>query len=195
MSDLKQHKAELRRVLRQQRAQLTKQQQRAAATGLLRSVSNLGAWHHARSVALYLSNDGEIDTKPLAQHARAMGKEVFLPVIRPDKSLSFALWRPQDQLQNNRYDIPEPLPGARRCKLAELDILFLPLVGWDRQGGRLGMGGGFYDRALAASAQPLLVGLAHECQRLESVPMTERDVSMHCIATDASLHYCRKNDV
>ena len=57
------------------------------------------------------------------------------------------------------------------------------------------MGGGFYDRALATAARPILVGLAHECQRLERVPVTDRDVSMDFIATDTALHHCKENTV
>lgn len=195
MSDIEQRKVELRRTLRQRRAALTKQQQLTAAAELCHAISKLTAWSAATRVGLYVASDGEIDTTFLAQRARASDKDVFLPVVGPDKSLTFALWQPRDDLQDNQYNIPEPMPGARRCELAQLDILFLPLVGWDEGGRRLGMGGGFYDRALATAARPILVGLAHECQRLEYVPVTERDVSMDFVATDTALHHCRENTV
>jgi len=195
MPEIQQRKVELRRTLRQRRATLTKQQQLAAAADLQHTVHKLTAWRAATRIALYMARDGEIDTAPLARQARASGKDVFLPVIGPDKSLTFALWQPQDNLQDNHYNIPEPMPDARRCELAQLDILFLPLVGWDEGGRRLGMGGGFYDRALATEVAPVLVGLAHECQRLERVPVTDQDVSMDFVATDDALHHCKENTV
>ena len=195
MSDIEQRKVELRRILRQRRATLTKQQRLSAAAKLCLAIRKLTAWSAATRIALYVASDGEIDTAFLAQQARASGKDVFLPVVGPEKSLTFALWQPQDNLQDNQYNIPEPTLGARRCELAQLDILFLPLVGWDGNGRRLGMGGGFYDRALATAARPILVGLAHECQRLERVPVTDRDVSMDFIATDTALHHCKENAV
>lgn len=193
MPDIQQRKVELRRTLRQRRATLTKQQQLTAAADLQHAIRKLTAWSAATRIALYIARDGEIDTALLARQARKSDKDVFLPVIGPDKSLTFALWQPQDNLQDNHYNIPEPAPDARRCALAQLDILFLPLVGWDEGGRRLGMGGGFYDRTLATEAGPVLVGLAHECQRLERVPVTEQDVSMDFVATDASLHHCKAN--
>jgi len=195
MPDIQQRKVELRRTLRQRRAALTKQQQLTAAADLQRAVSQLTAWNTATRIALYIASDGEIDPALLAQQARESDKDVFLPVIGPDKSLAFALWQPQDTLKDNHYNIPEPMPDAKRCELAQLDILFLPLVGWDEGGRRLGMGGGFYDRALTTDSGPVLVGLAHECQRLERVPVTEQDVSMDFVATNAALHHCKENTV
>jgi 5-formyltetrahydrofolate cyclo-ligase len=67
----------------------------------------------------------------------------------------------------------------------------MPLVGWDRQGGRLGMGGGFYDRALAGIKGPLLVGLAHAVQEVPQVPIDDWDVPLDFVVTESALHQCR----
>ena len=85
----------------------------------------------------------------------------------------------------------EPPPAAARRSANELDIIFLPLVGWDEFGNRLGMGGGFYDRTLAGVRQPLLVGLAHDCQRAERVPREAWDISMDFVATGSALVRCQ----
>ena len=71
-------------------------------------------------------------------------------------------------------------------------LFFSPLVGWDRHGGRLGMGGGFYDRALSNISDPVLVGLAHENQRVDEVPSERWDITLDYVATDAGLYHCRK---
>ena len=81
----------------------------------------------------------------------------------------------------------EPAPAAMRRPLDQLDILFMPLVGWDKRGNRLGMGGGFYDRALEHVSGPLLVGLAHSVQELEKVPNESWDSSKISSKYD---HYC-----
>jgi 5-formyltetrahydrofolate cyclo-ligase len=78
-----------------------------------------------------------------------------------------------------------------RCPVAELDIIFLPLVGWDRSGGRLGMGGGFYDRTLAKLSGPVLVGLSHAEQEVAEVPREEWDVPLQFVVTDTEMVRCQ----
>jgi 5-formyltetrahydrofolate cyclo-ligase len=188
MSDSHRIKTELRTAMRLRRKALSRAAQHAAAQALTNSVFNLPDWASAQRVAIYLAADGEIDTKPLEKVARGLGKQLFLPVINSDNSLSFAHWHVDDTLLINRYDIPEPPATATRCAVAELHIIFLPLVGWDLHGGRLGMGGGFYDRTLADISGPLLVGLAHDNQQVEEIPQESWDVALDYIATDVALY-------
>lgn len=188
MPDSYRIKADLRKTLRQRRSCLSSSQQSAAAQALIDSVIRLPGWANAKHIAIYLATDGEIDTGPLETVARSQGKHVFLPIITEDDSLEFARWETDVKLTNNRYRIPEPPSTARRCPLSHLNIVFLPLVGWDLCGGRLGMGGGFYDRTLANTVGPLRVGLAHECQRVEKIPQENWDVVLDHIATDAALY-------
>ena len=131
------------------------------------------------------------DTGPLQQLATRQGKQLFLPVIADDNSLSFHAWQADEPLRDNRYNIPEPPAQALRCPTNDLDIIFMPLVAWDQCGGRLGMGGGFYDRTLAGADGPVLVGLAHECQQVGQVPRDSWDVCLAFIATDTALHPCQ----
>jgi len=181
-------KTQLRSSLQQHRQTLSPSTQRAAAKALTNAVVDLPNWASAQRIALYLSANGEIDTKPLAKIARGVGKQLFLPVINDDNSLSFARWHADDMLSNNRFNIPEPPTSAPRCAVTELHIIFLPLVGWDLHGGRLGMGGGCYDRTLAGNSGPLLVGLAHDSQRVKEVPQDSWDIRLDYIATDAALY-------
>ena len=191
MSDTQGVKAQLRTALRQRRNSLSPSAQQTAAQALLDSVMALPIWRSAQCIAVYLAADGEINTAPLVALARSLGKEVFLPVVSADHRLAFAGWRAEATLTSNRYNIAEPPRTATRCPAAALDIIFLPLVGWDFCGGRLGMGGGFYDRTLAGISGPLLVGLAHDSQRVEVVPQEQWDIRLDYIATDIALH-CRQ---
>jgi len=184
-------KAALRRRLRERRRSLSAREQAAAAESITRLVLQLPGWGEARNIALYLAADGEIDCAALAGTARRQDKNLYLPVINTDDSLGFAAWVEGEPLLENRFNIPEPAVHATRCPVAALDILFMPLVGWDSEGGRLGMGGGFYDKTLAGVQGPLLVGLAHECQRTAEIPREEWDITLDFVATPSALHDCR----
>ena len=191
MSDSKLSKAQLRTELRQRRQALGPGEQLAAAQAAATFIQQLPGWPGARRIALYLAADGEIDTTELAQLGRSQGKQLFLPVIEQDDHLSFAAWLPGSRLAANRYGIPEPPGDAKRCATNTLDIIFLPLVGWDLHGGRLGMGGGFYDRTLAGTSGPVLVGLAHGNQQVDRIPREDWDIPLDFIATDTALYCCQ----
>ena len=187
-------KSSLRKDLRARRKALAANAQTAAAESLTRVLSDHPTWHGAMNIALYMAADGEIDPRPLAQAARGDGKQVFLPVIRDAGLLHFKLWQDDDRLVENCFGIPEPAATAREIGVNELDIICLPLVGFDKRGGRLGMGGGYYDRSLEAldrETGPLLVGLAHECQRIEQVPLQPWDIRLDAVATESALLICR----
>lgn len=190
MKNLAPEKAQLREQLRARRHALDASTQRDAGLHLAAFATQIPAWADARHIALYLPNDGEIDTGPLLEHARQQRKTVLLPVISGN-SLQFAVWDSATPLINNRYNIPEPHADAERLTPAAIDIIFLPLVGWDQSGGRLGMGGGFYDRSLAGVVGPLRVGLAHRCQQVASVPRDNLDVTLDFVATDSALTACQ----
>jgi 5-formyltetrahydrofolate cyclo-ligase len=191
MTDIPHRKIQLRRDLRQRRNNLSTSTQHAAAQALINAIVELPNWPTAQRIALYLPADGEIDTGPLETLARSQRKQIFLPVIADDNCLSFASWNVDASLVPTRYDIPEPPTGAKRCPVSDLDIVFLPVVGWDRRGGRLGMGGGFYDRTLANITGPLLVGLAHAGQQVENLSQDSWDIALDYIATDAGL-FCKE---
>lgn len=106
----------------------------------------------------------------------------------PSDTLRFARWHDGARLHRNRFHIPEPRRQARLSARA-LNVVLLPLTGFDASGNRLGMGGGFYDRTLAfkrrhRKARPLLVGVAHACQQVSTLPAEIWDVPLAMIVTD-----------
>lgn len=184
---------QLRRQLREQRRALSAQAQRQAAQGLYRQLAQHPRFRRAKQIALYLPNDGEIDPQPLLRAAQRRGKATYLPVLSPwpRSKMVFQRVRAGDPLLANRFGILEPRRNrAQQRKVWALDLVFLPLVGFDRHGGRLGMGGGFYDRSLAYRAmrknwhKPTLLGLAHECQQVERLAQASWDVPLQGTVTD-----------
>ena len=188
----------LRKTLRRQRRALTPVQQRCAAQALLSQISRQQWFRNSRRLAFFIASDGEIDPAPLLSLAQAAGKTCFLPVLHPLKlnRLYFAPVTAKTPLSPNRFGIPEPpLNQSTAAPAWSLDVIFMPLVGFDRHGHRLGMGGGFYDRTLAFTrhwprAVPRLVGLAHHIQEVDCLPVQPWDVPLHIIATDLGLLPC-----
>ncbi|AHL36554.1 5-formyltetrahydrofolate cyclo-ligase [Pseudomonas brassicacearum] len=184
---------QLRRLLRQARRALTPAQQRQAAHGLYKQLAQHPLFRRARHIALYLPNDGEIDPRLLLRAAQRRGKATYLPVLSPwpQTKMVFQRIHPGEKMQPNRFRIPEPRQNiARQRKVWTLDLVLLPLVGFDDAGGRLGMGGGFYDRSLAYLGRrkqwrkPTLLGLAHECQKVERLAQASWDVPLQGTVSD-----------
>ncbi|TDO98171.1 5-formyltetrahydrofolate cyclo-ligase [Marinomonas balearica] len=183
----------LRKELRQKRQALTAIEQENAAiklldqwqTGLLAQVNQ----KQIKKVAIYLTNDGELSPHMIADHVFHNGSvekeiELFLPILERE-ALLFARYSKNSQWQKNRYGIKEPIDDSP-LEPHELDLVLLPLVGFDEHGGRLGMGGGFYDKSFEHKEnqkRPLLVGLAHECQKVEMLPIESWDVPLDGIMT------------
>lgn len=147
-------------------------------------VSGSALFESSQRIAFYIANDGELSCQPLIKMAWRRRKQCFLPVLAQDsrvRLMHFCQWLPGAALKANRFGILEPYrqPGV----LAEsLDLILVPLVGFDACGNRIGMGGGFYDATLAfcktAPRRPFLMGLAHSCQQVDVVSAQAWDVPM-----------------
>ena len=182
----------LRRLLRKARRRLSVSEQRDAAKALYKQLAQHPAFRRARHISLYLPVDGEIDPRLLLRAAQRRGKATYLPVLSawPRTKMVFQRVKPGEKMKPNRFRIAEPVAnGKRQRKVWALDLVLLPLVGFDEQGGRLGMGGGFYDRSLAYLQRrkkwhkPTLLGLAHECQKVDRLPLASWDVVLQGTVT------------
>lgn len=182
----------IRQALRAKRGSLTPSQQAAASEWLLRQLMKVPQFIRAQHVALYWAMDGEIDLAPVAQHLWKMGKHCYLPVLHPTQArkMWFVEYTPETVLIFNRYNIPEPDHStARKLSPRLLDVVLLPLVGFDSTGARLGMGGGYYDTTFAfkqhkPASKPWLLGVAHECQQVEKLETAEWDIPLQGVITD-----------
>lgn len=187
------NRVQLRKLLRSKRRSLSSSQQIQAAQQLYQQLAQHQLFRRAQHVAFYLASDGEIDPALLMREAWRRGKHVYLPVLArwPKTTMVFQRVRPIQQWEKNRFGILQPRwCVADQRSIWALDAVFLPLVGFDQQGGRLGMGGGFYDRCFAQLHQrnhlttPQRIGLAHACQQVAQLPVASWDVPLHAVVTD-----------
>ena len=177
---------QLRQQIRKTRANLTALQQQQAEDSITQQALALIEERNAQHIALYVSFDGEISTEKLIKTLWAQDKHVYLPVLHPfnPNHLLFLRYLPDTPMLKNKFGIWEPKLNVQNVlPLDELDILFTPLVAFDKQGNRLGMGGGFYDRTLQnwQNVSFIPVGLAHQCQQVEQLPTEAWDVPLHRI--------------
>lgn len=182
----------IRKQIRQARQQLSSAQQQQAAQALSQQFLNLPELLNSQHIAVYLHNDGEIATAELINSLWQLGKSVYLPVLHPFTSgyLLFQHYQPNTLLTSNKYGIAEPILSCQDIKVvAELDLILTPLVAFDAQGQRMGMGGGFYDRTFADQplAQQRMIGLAHDCQQVACIPTEAWDVPLPMVLTPSAV--------
>lgn len=191
------NRQQLRQQIRARRRALTHIQQQQAAQRLERLLKKHPLFLGRKRIAFYLASDGEISPGPLIRAALKAGKECYLPVLHPVRHnrLWFVRYRPGCRMVRNRFGIEEPHGTLNpRVSAWALDLVLLPLVAFDAAGGRLGMGGGFYDRTFAFKQRPgcvrgpKLVGLAHELQRVERLELASWDIPLAGVVTDRRLY-------
>ncbi|MBE8168425.1 MAG: 5-formyltetrahydrofolate cyclo-ligase [Shewanella sp.] len=183
----------LRKSVRKQRNAISRQQQEHfSLQGALRMLDWLEG-KQVNRVAIYLSNDGELDTKPLIEKLWEKSIQVCLPVLHPinEGQLLFLHYDAQSTMRHNRYGIEEPCLDIRNViPVSNIDVIITPLVAFDLYGNRVGMGGGYYDRTLANidGKKTWVVGFAHDCQQVPLVPTEYWDISLSTIVTPNHLH-------
>jgi 5-formyltetrahydrofolate cyclo-ligase len=187
---------ELRRQLAQRRRALSPTERIAAAQGLRRSLEQLPEYFTDVRVAGYWASHGELPLNLVIPPLAARGQQFLLPVIGSDRRLRFAPWQAGEAVQPNRYGIPEPAAPGELLEPFQLDMVLVPLLGFDRRGHRLGHGGGYYDRSFAflneqlRPTEPLLVGVAYAFQELPELDDQHWDVPLDFIATERELIDC-----
>ena len=144
------------------------------------------AWLEASEVAVFASLGGEVDTGPLIRSAAKAGKIVLLPRTLGVGQLEFAAIDESEALVPGPFGIREPLASCPVRPLSGADLMLVPGLAFDRHGGRLGRGAGYYDRALAGAgrARPLCLGIGFALQLVERVPMTPLDARMDGVVTE-----------
>lgn len=189
-------RSQLRKKIRARRRALSPLQQTRAARNLFIQLRKHPAFRFSKRLAFYIAIDGEINPALLIKLAQKHGKQCYLPVIRKDgqDKLLFLRYKPSSNLHKNHYTLSEPAVQKRKTVPAwSLNTVLVPLVAFDADGSRLGMGKGYYDRTFEflktfGRSTPKLLGLAHECQRVEKLQVSSWDVPLDGIITDKNLY-------
>lgn len=151
-------------------------------------VLGLAGFQAARAILLYWPmSPREMDVAPIARAALTLGKRVCIPKIewgsRQMEPAALEAWE-ESQIVRNSKGVPVPNPGLPNVKIEDLGMVIVPGIAFDSRGGRLGRGGGFYDRFLArAGLAAKRVGVAFDAQIIAGVPMDRHDVCMDAVLT------------
>jgi 5-formyltetrahydrofolate cyclo-ligase len=177
---------DVRRVLLEQRQALPPEARTAHAKAVCQHVVQMGVLEHHTRIGAYVSVRGELDPLPMVQTIWQRHVPVFMPIVLDPPMLQFARCYPDTPQVPNRFGINEPTTARESAE--SLDIIFMPLVGFDRRGNRIGMGAGFYDRALAfvsySKHAPQLIGLAHACQEVAHIVPDVWDIPLDYVVTE-----------
>lgn len=188
-------KESIRTKIRAQRATLTPLRIRQASAKIQRAVIQLPEWAAARRVCVYLALPGEAQTRRLLMACWKTGKQVLVPAYQQTfRRYDLARLRPGDRVTAGHWAVPEPT-HPRWAMPAHVDLVVTPGLAFDRSGGRLGHGGGHYDRLLAGMAMQhaFKVGLALECQLVARIPMNARDICLDAVVTERAVYRPRKS--
>lgn len=192
-----------RQTIRKRRLQLTENAREQLSEQIYQRTLKTQFYQQAENIALYLAALGEVETHKLLEHALSRSKRVYLPVLDPTRKdqMYFVRFRKGERLVKNRFGMPEPeLKKDDIISAKQLDLVLCPLVAFDKQANRVGMGGGFYDRHFAfknepdfANKPPILIGLGYEFQQIETINVAPWDIPMSAIISESEIYFPRKN--
>ena len=185
-----------RKQLKQSRADLTTDDCHRLSNAIFERAKSLKLIEAHQHIAFYMPFNNEVDPAALLHYGLEHHKRCYLPILDPEipEQLVFASFAADDPLVDNRYGIKEPIYHADNIIAPEmLELVFVPLVGFDVQGNRLGMGAGYYDRTFAFVKQsdapiPRLIGLAYESQKITAIEPMLWDVKLDGIITEADFY-------
>ena len=195
-------KQQIRKEIRQKRQSLSPAVSETAGVGVYDQLKKYPPFFRANRVACYLANDGEVSLTAVINALWQRKKTACLPVLFGfgsstgfgNRLMHFAPYQSDSTMQDNQYGIAEPLVSIRhQIKPMALDIVLMPLVAFDQQGNRLGMGGGYYDRSFSflmrhkSSRKPKLIGVAYDFQEIDQLSSDSWDVPLDAVVTESRL--------
>ncbi len=181
-------KAEWRATLRARRQAIPPAERLAAAQKAAVALTHWEKFQASTHIALYHAVGGEFPTMPLLNACWAAQKITYLPIIEKSGLLTFGRFDANTPLSKNALDILEP-QETQLIAAQDLDLLLLPLVGFDKKGNRLGSGGGYYDRLLKnlESLPIFALGLGFSCQEVERLPKEPQDQAIQGVLTEQGI--------
>ena len=175
----------LRRYLIRQRQSIKEPERRRLSRAIVRGIPSSAVYRRAKTVALFIGFGSEVRTEELFRDAWKRGKNVLIPItsLGFDQPF-FALFKKGDRLVKTPYGPLELVEQARRFDFRKVDVVFVPGLGFDRDGHRLGYGGGVYDRLLERTPKSKHMGIFFGFQRVQRLPRRPHDRPLAAVATE-----------
>ncbi len=192
------NKDKIRQILSHKRSRLTTQEQQQKSELIVKNIKQSSEFIQAKNIALYHAVRGEADPSGLvSSNFTNLNKQFYLPVISLNKenNLVFAPINESTEYKHNSFSIPEPIvKNSKLINTEDLDLVIMPLLGFDNKGNRLGMGGGYYDRCFAfkklQTNKTILMGFAYDFQQLASLNAEPWDIGLDILATESQfIHF------
>ena len=179
-----------RKELRLRRKQLTFDDRESASLKIAKNLVSSGILSDSKNIATYLQNDGEVDPIYISKDYVFKSCKFYIPIINDQnkRTLKFGEYDQNQQFEKNKYGINEPI-NPSLVSIDVLDAVLFPLVGFDRNGNRIGMGGGFYDKTFEFVATKKknklkLIGLGFSIQETSNIPNRAWDLPLQYIVTE-----------
>lgn len=184
------HKQQLRQIILSRRSQLSDAYQEECSEVICEKIMQLPCFHKARSIALYFPHRGEINLKSIWIKALSQNKTCYYPKLSSQQQLIFVQAHSKTPLTRNQYGILEPrLVHTHLIHPQQLDLVLVPLVAFDSDCYRLGMGKGYYDSTLSGLSGPSLIGVSYEFQHQAKVPRDPWDVPLDGVVTEQNIYW------
>lgn len=169
-------KQRMRELLIQKRRMLSAEERTAQSELILSQLEKMTAFREAKTVLLYYPKNNEVDVLPLFKRYKR-DKVLLLPVTHRN-GMTANPYEGNDKMHRGKVGIPEPTTPPFE---GNIDVIIVPAVAFDKQGNRLGRGGGYYDRFLKKQSHATFIGVGYDFQLVDEVPVRKHDQKMHRI--------------
>lgn len=180
-------KIELRKHLKKARAQFSAAQVSESSEQVSRHILACDAYRKAQCIMGYLAFGKELSVDAVLSAALAEGKKVVVPLVTSATEMVPVVLQNMQDFELDRYGIRSVSQPAMQCEPQAIDLVLVPGVAFDREGGRLGMGAGYYDRFLPKAQSAVLMGIAYDALLQDELPKDEYDVCMQLLASEGGI--------
>jgi 5-formyltetrahydrofolate cyclo-ligase len=185
---MREQKESVRKILRQKKEAMLPEDRLSKSQRICRHLMNVIS--DGETVMVFTSKEKEVNTRPLIMALFGQGNPVVVPIIvKEDYSLRLSYLRDFSALVPSTFGVPEPIGSEIPAAADDIDTIILPMLGFDRKGGRIGYGAGYYDRFLSKTPGLRKIGIAFACQEVDNLPVDENDIRMDAIITEDGMVY------
>ncbi|MFA6225291.1 MAG: 5-formyltetrahydrofolate cyclo-ligase [Methanoregula sp.] len=185
---MKERKNSIREILRQKKDAMLPEDRLEKSRMICRYLMEIIG--NKEIVMVYTSKEKEVNTEPLIHALFGNGSPVVVPIIvKEDASLRLSYIRDFSALVPSTFGVPEPIGNEIPAAAEDIDTIILPMLGFDRMGGRIGYGAGYYDRFLSKNRTLRKIGIAFACQEVDNLPLDENDIRMDSVVIEDGIVY------